>query len=170
MTIHVTTDPREPTLVMERTFDAPRELVWLVLTQPDHVKHWYGGRGFSNPVCEMDVRPGGLWRHVMRTPEGLDFEMNFVFIEVVKPERLVWQQVDHDEPVQQHNHPSSVMTVTLEDAGTQTKWRLVSRFKSLAERARAQQIGFAEVLGEGTDKVNEIAKSLYTASAHARSA
>src|SRR6202163_31763 len=79
--------PHEPTIVMRRTFDAPRELVWDALTDPKHVVEWYGGRGFRNPVCEMDVRPGGRWRHVMRTPDGTEHTMEFVFVEVVKPEK-----------------------------------------------------------------------------------
>src|SRR5262245_54420869 len=87
----------EAVVVMTRTFDAPREKVWAAFTDPKHVSKWYGGHGFSNPVCEMDVRPGGLWRHVMRTPDGHEFEMDFVFIEVVKPKRLVWQSASHGE-------------------------------------------------------------------------
>ena len=58
----------EAVIVMTRIYEAPRDLVWEVITEPRHVAQWWGGPGFSNPVCEMDVRPGGLWRHVMRFP------------------------------------------------------------------------------------------------------
>ncbi len=147
----------EAVLVMRRTFDAPRELVWTTLTDPKHVAKWYGGRGFENPVCEMDVRPGGLWRHVMRTPDGAEFKMEFVFVEVVKPEKLVWKNVDHGK----HGGPhDNLMTVTLEEAGRQTKWKLVARFTSLADRDAALRMGFTTVLSEGTEKFNDLVKAL----------
>lgn len=155
----VSTPPDEPIIVMTRTLDAPREIIWSIFTDPKHVAKWYGGYGFENPVCEMDVRPGGKWRHVMRTPDGAEYEMNFVFVEVVRPEKLVWQHADHGKATASR-HPTSVMTVTLEDAGKQTKWKLVSRFASLAERERALGMGFTTVLGEGNEKLNEIAKAL----------
>src|SRR3979411_319027 len=81
----------EPVIVITRIFDAPRELVWTAITDPKHVALWYGGPGFTNPVCEMDLRPGGIWRHVMQAPNGAQFSINSVFLEVIEPERLVWK-------------------------------------------------------------------------------
>ena len=49
-------------LVMERVFDAPRDLVWAVITDPERVTHWWGPHGYTTTVEEMDVRPGGRWR------------------------------------------------------------------------------------------------------------
>ncbi len=149
----------EAVIVMSRVFDAPREVVWAAFTDPKHVVRWYGGHGFSNPVCEMDVRPGGLWRHVMRTPDGVDYPMEFVFVEVTKPEKLVWQSADHGKG-KPGGHPTPLMTVTLEEDGKQTKWTLVARFASMAERAFAVQMGFATVLGQGTEKFNDLVKTL----------
>ena len=59
-----------PVIVITRWFDAPRPLVWTAITTPAHVAQWYGGPGFTSPVCEMDLRPGGAWRHVMQAPSG----------------------------------------------------------------------------------------------------
>ena len=146
----------EPVIVMRRTFDAPRDVVWAALTDPKHVARWYGGRGFENPVCEMDVRPGGLWRHVMRTPDGVEHEMVFVFVEVQKPERLVWRT---HLPSASGGPHDNVMTVTLEDAGPKTRWTLVTRFRNLADRERAKQMGFTDVLAEGTEKFNDLVKA-----------
>jgi len=146
-------------IVMNRTFDAPIDVVWSIFVDPKHVKHWYGGDGFSNPVCEMDVRPGGLWHHVMRLPNGMEFAMDFVFIEVEKPTKLVWQAVDHDtRPA--GGPPSARMTVTLQAHGQQTHWQLVSQFKSFADRDAANQIGFAATIAQGSNKLNELAKAL----------
>ncbi|HYT14944.1 MAG TPA: SRPBCC domain-containing protein, partial [Burkholderiales bacterium] len=60
--------PNERTVVITRVFDAPRELVWRAWTDPRHMAQWWGPQGFTNPVCEMDVRPGGALRIVMRAP------------------------------------------------------------------------------------------------------
>ena len=150
---------QEALIVMRRTFDAPRDVVWAALTDPKHVAKWYGGHGFENPVCEMDVRPGGRWRHVMRTPDGTEHAMEFIFVEVVKPERLVWKNADHGKPTSGGPH-NNLMTVTLEDAGNQTRWKLVTRFNSFADRDAAQKIGFTSVLAEGTEKLNALVKQL----------
>jgi uncharacterized protein YndB with AHSA1/START domain len=148
----------EAVIVMSRMFDAPREVVWAAFTDPKHVVNWYGGHGFSNPGCEMDVRPGGLWRHVMRTPDGAEFAMTFVFIEVLKPEKISWRSVDHGKRT--HGPPSPVNTVTFEDHLGRTKWQLVARFDSFADRDRATAIGFAETIAQGAERLNDVAKSL----------
>lgn len=142
-------------VVMTRMFDAPREKVWEAFTKPEHVARWYGGHGFSSPVCEMDVRPGGVWRHVMRTPDGSEFPLTFVYVEVVKPEKLVWRDVDYGEGA-----GGRINIVALEDFGNRTKWTLTTRFTSLAERDAAVQRGFARIIAEGCDRLNEVAASL----------
>jgi uncharacterized protein YndB with AHSA1/START domain len=77
-------------IVITRLFDAPRELVWQAMTDPEHLVHWWGPRGFTTTIQEMDVRPGGIWQHVMHGPDGTDYPNRSVFKEVVKPERLVF--------------------------------------------------------------------------------
>jgi uncharacterized protein YndB with AHSA1/START domain len=149
----------EPVIVMRRTFDAPREMVWAALTDPKHVVQWYGGRGFENPVCEMDVRPGGRWRHVMRTPDGVEHELHFVFVEVVRPEKLVWRTAA-DRKRRKAGYTDNIMTVTLEDAGNKTKWTLVTRFTSIADRDVAIRTGFTGFLAEGAEKLNNLVKTL----------
>lgn len=149
----------EAVIVMRRTFDAPREVVWAAFTDPKHVVRWYGGRGFENPVCEMDVRPGGRWRHVMRTPDGVDHELEFVFLEVVKPEKLVWRNADHGKRPADDFH-DNVMTVTLEEEGERTRWTLVTRFRSIAARDLAARSGFTQVLAEGVEKMDALVTRL----------
>lgn len=93
-----TTHPAgEPTIIITRVYDAPRDQVWLAMTQAEHVRQWWGGAGCSSPVCEMDVRPGGLWNHLMRFADGRELHLHFVFLEVEKPARLVWQNADRDK-------------------------------------------------------------------------
>ncbi len=81
--------PAEPVLVITRVFDAPRDLVFKAWTDPKHVAQWWGPKGFTNPVCELDVRPGGAIRIDMRGPDGVIYPMKGVFHEIVEPERLV---------------------------------------------------------------------------------
>lgn len=158
--IEIEQPPKEAIIVMRRTFDAPRDVVWTALTTAEHVKQWYGGHGFSNPICEMDVRPGGKWKHVMRLPDGSEHPAEFVFLEVVKPERLVWQSAGPDFGPAPGPHRNT-MTVTLEEAGPRTtRWKLVTRFESLADREAAAKIGFTTVLSEGTEKFNALVKQL----------
>jgi uncharacterized protein YndB with AHSA1/START domain len=77
-------------LVVERVFDAPRELVFRTWTEPAHLKRWWGPASFTMPFCEIDPRPGGVFLRCMRSPEGRDFWVTGVFREVVVPERLVF--------------------------------------------------------------------------------
>jgi uncharacterized protein YndB with AHSA1/START domain len=84
------TTPSERELVMTRVVDAPRTLVWEVWTRPEHVPHWLlGPEGWTMPVCEIDLRPGGTWHFVWRRSDGTELEMRGVYREVVPPERLV---------------------------------------------------------------------------------
>lgn len=76
-------------LVITRTIDAPCSLVFNAWTDPRHMAQWWGPHGFTNPVCELDVRPGGAIRIVMRAPDGTDYPMTGVFHEIKEPERLV---------------------------------------------------------------------------------
>jgi len=61
-------------IVLSRVFDAPRELVFKAWTDSRHVAEWWGPNGFTTTVHEMDVRPGGVWRFVMHSPDGVDFD------------------------------------------------------------------------------------------------
>ncbi len=91
------TTPSDREIVMTRVFDAPREVVFEMWTDPKHLVHWWGPRGFTTTIQEMDVRPGGLWRKIMHGPDGANYPNHSVFLEVVKPERLVYKHGGHKE-------------------------------------------------------------------------
>lgn len=145
-------------IVLARVYDAPCELVWKAITDPQHVAQWFGGAGFSSPVCEMDVRPGGHWRHVMRAPNGMEFPVNSVFLEVVPPQRLVWS-TDNPEAVAA-GKPVNVTTVTLEARGAQTHWLMVARFGSLADRDLAVRMGFGNLVAQGAERMAAVLQTL----------
>jgi uncharacterized protein YndB with AHSA1/START domain len=81
----------EREIIVTRVFDAPREMVWDAWTDPNKVSKWWGPKGFSTTIKEMDLRTGGRWSHVMHGPDGTDYPNESVFKEVVKPERIVYQ-------------------------------------------------------------------------------
>jgi uncharacterized protein YndB with AHSA1/START domain len=142
----------DPVISMVCTLDAPREVVWEAFT---NVARWYGGQGFTNPVCEMDVRPGGHWHHVMRTPDGGEQRLHFIFVDVVKPAKLSWK-TEHGPD----GKPAAFNTVTLEEYGPQTRVLFVARFMSIAARDLAMTWGFTAVLREGVDRMREVVFTL----------
>ena len=79
----------EGEIVIERIFDALRQLVWKAWTDPERVKRWWGPKGFTSPVSEIDLQEGDEYLNCMRSPEGKDFWSKGVFREIVAPERLV---------------------------------------------------------------------------------
>src|SRR5580698_3189652 len=134
-------------IVATRIFDAPRDLVFQMWTDPKHISNWWGPRGFSITTHEMDVRPGGVWRHVMHGPDGRDYPSEIVFLEVVKPERLVYDHV---------SEPRFTMTVTFaEDAG-KTKVTVRNLFESAALRNKvAVEHGAVEGLHQTLERFGE---------------
>ena len=136
-------DPAGREIVISREVDAPRDLVWEAMTQPQHVVNWWGPRGFSTTIEEMDSCPGGLWRLVMHGPDGANYPNEHIFTEIAKPERIVFSHGGRRE-----NGPSvsSVATWTfepLEERTTRVTIRMV--FASAAERDRvAKEFGAVE--------------------------
>ncbi len=118
-------------IVLTRVFDAPRELVWKAWTDPHHVKHWWGPNGFSTDTDDMDVRPGGHWKHTMVGPDGTLFPNLSQYVEVVKPERIVYT---HGGGTRDLKGASFHVTVTFEDLGGRTRLTMRSVFPSAEAR------------------------------------
>jgi len=149
-------------IFISREFDAPRELVWEAMTNPKHVVNWWGPRGFTITIEEMDVRPGGVWKHVMHGPDGANFPNKSVFKEVVKPERIVFS---HGGRREDGPGVSFVATWTFDAVGTgRTKVTIRMIFPSAAERDFvAKEFGAVEGgeqtlerLGEYLPKMNPV--------------
>jgi len=101
--------PAESTLFIKRTFDAPRDLVWEAWSDPEQAKQWWGPEGFTAPIVELDERPGGKWRALMRSPDGKDMWQHGVYREIVPPEftsyTFVWdEQPDHSSAEERDSH------------------------------------------------------------------
>src|SRR5262249_41075064 len=144
-------------IVATRVFDAPRELVFKVWTDPAHIGQWWGPRGFTTTTYAMDMRPGGVWRFCMHGPHGVDYQNKITYLEVVDPERIVYEQGgDRDcEPV------NFQVTVTFEEQGGKTK--LTMRMLSPSAAARnftAEKYGAVEGLNQTLDRLGEYAATV----------
>jgi uncharacterized protein YndB with AHSA1/START domain len=87
-TAFVSDSQKDREIIISRLFNAPRELLWEAMTNPRHVVQWWGPRGFTTTIEEMDVRVGGVWKQVMHGPDGTDYPNESIFTEVKKPERI----------------------------------------------------------------------------------
>jgi uncharacterized protein YndB with AHSA1/START domain len=122
----------EPELVIERIFDAPRDLVWKAWAEPERLMQWWGPQGFTMSVARMDFRPGGVFHYGMRSPDGHDMWGKFVYREILPPERMVFISSFSDEEGNLTRHPMSptwpqevLNTLTL--SGLDGKTKLVLR-------------------------------------------
>jgi uncharacterized protein YndB with AHSA1/START domain len=93
-------ESKKAELILTRTFDASREVVFQAWTDPKGLAQWWGPRGFTTKIHEMDVRPGGAWRYAMLGPDGNEYPFDGVYVEVVAPERLVLDGAIHGSPEQ----------------------------------------------------------------------
>ena len=155
--------------VITRVFDAPRELVFEAWTDPERLKRWWGPHGFTNPVCNVDCRPGGSYRIVMRGPDGTEHPAKGVYREVVRPERLV-MTIDHSElPDAWHdlvnpNRPKGrgrpalevLSTVTFEERDGKTTLTIRTRFESAAIRDAFLKIGMAEGWSQSLERLAKL--------------
>ncbi len=124
-------DERE--LVIVRVLDAPRSLVFKMWTDPVHMAQWWGPNGFTNPVCELDPRPGGAILIHMKAHYGQTHPMTGTFVEVTEPERLVFSTKaldDQGNPVLE-----GLVTVSFDDLGANTRLTVQARAKGLVDMA-----------------------------------
>jgi uncharacterized protein YndB with AHSA1/START domain len=135
-------------LVLTRMFDAPRELVFKAWTDPKCVAQWWRPRGFTNPVCELDVRPGGAIRIHMRGPDGTVYPMTGVYQEVVEPERIVFTSAPLD--AEGNALFELLTTVTFAEQGGKTKQilraRVIKRTAQAAQYLKGMEAGWTQSL------------------------
>jgi len=142
--------PTERQLVMTRAFAAPRTLVFDALTQPTLLRRWYGPRGWSLVVCEIDLRVGGAWRFVTRRPDGREIGQHGVYREIVAPLRLVNTEAWEDW------NPGEVLTTTaLVEHDGQTTLTSTLLFPSQEVRDMLVKSGMTNGAAETYDKLAE---------------
>ncbi|MEX2450629.1 MAG: SRPBCC family protein [Rhodospirillales bacterium] len=156
-------DPRLD-LVFERIVDVPRELVWKAWTTPEHLMKWFTPAPWTTTECEIDLRPGGIFRTVMRSPEGEDHPNVGCYLDVVENERLVWTDAleQNFRPAARPNdcidsYITAILTLTPEGSGTRYNATVIH--KDEEGRKKHEAIGFREGWGLALDQLVAIAKT-----------
>jgi uncharacterized protein YndB with AHSA1/START domain len=151
--------PSEQEVRMTRLFNAPRGLVFEVMSKPEHVKQWWGrlGEGYSVPVCEIDLRVGGKWRFVNRHPKG---EVCFYgeYREINPPGRLVFTEI-----FEQYPDTVSVVTTELTMEGKQTRLTATVKYPSREVRDLVLGTGMEHGAGISYDHLEEVLAELQRA-------
>jgi uncharacterized protein YndB with AHSA1/START domain len=151
-------EARDNDFILTRIFDAPREAVFKAWTDPGQFAQWWGPQGFTNPVCELDLRAGGAYRVTLRSPDGGEYPLKGKYLEIVAPEKLVMTMDTADHPLGWHelfrkvrgaeNHGSplkNVTTVTFEELGGRTRLTVTQRFDSIEDRDATLKMGAPKV-------------------------
>jgi len=159
-----TEEATERDFVISHLLGVPLHRVFEAWTNPKSMAEWWGPRDFTNPVCNMDVRPGGAYRIVMRSPEGDEFPLKGEFREVTRPERLVmtmdhselpeaWQDIISPNRAKENRNPAGVVisTVTFEETGARTKLTVRVRFESVEIRDAFVRMGMHEGWSQSLD-------------------
>jgi uncharacterized protein YndB with AHSA1/START domain len=146
------TTPSDQEVRMTRLFDAPRQLVFDVMSKPEHVKRWWGrlGEGYSVPVCEIDLRVGGKWRFVNQHPNG-EAEFYGEYREIAAPGRIVFTEIFAPFP-----DSVSVVTAVLTEEGNKTRLTATVRYPSLEVRDMVISTGMAHGAGISYDRLEDL--------------
>ena len=150
------TTPSDQEIRMTRLFDAPRHLVFEAMTKPEHVRQWWGrlGEGYSVPVCEIDLRPGGTWRFVNRHPKG-EAAFHGEYREVTPPSRVVFTEIFEQFP-----DTVSVVTAELTEEGEKTRLTATVRYPSRQVRDMVIASGMAKGAGISYDRLEDVVAAL----------
>jgi uncharacterized protein YndB with AHSA1/START domain len=146
------TTPSDHEIRMTRLFDAPRHLVFEAMTKPEHVRRWWGclGDGYSVPVCEIDLRPGGRWRFVNRHPKG-EAAFHGEYREITPPSRLVFTEIFEDFP-----DTVSVVTTELADENGKTRMTATVQYPSKDVRDMVMASGMSTGAGISYDRLEDL--------------
>lgn len=149
-------------LVLERVVDVPPELVWAAWTQPEHLKKWFTPAPWTTVECEIDLRPGGLFRTVMLSPEGQRFPNVGCYLDIVPQRKLVWTDALEAgfRPSRHAAHLPFRFTaaITLAPQGKGTKYTATVMHSDAASRDQHEAMGFHTGWGQVLDQLVELMK------------
>lgn len=149
------TTPSDREVAATRVFDAPRRLVFDAHTKPEHIRHWMlGPEGWTMPVCEVDLRPGGGWHFVWRRADGDEMEMRGVYKEVVPPVKLVSTESWGGD------WPETINTVTLTEKDGKTTLTMTILYPSKEARDAALKTGMKEGMAQSYERLADYLHSM----------
>jgi uncharacterized protein YndB with AHSA1/START domain len=149
--------PSDREILITRVFEAPRQLVFDAMTQPEHVRRWWGciSENHSVTVCEIDLRVGGAWRFVHRGPEGEYPAFYGVYKEIDAPGRLVYTEIFEPYP-----DGESVVTQILTEENGKTRLKLTAMYESLAVRDMVIKTGMERGAAISYDRLEDLVVEL----------
>lgn len=134
--------PSDREILITRTFDAPRELVWQMWTTAEHLQQWWGPDGWSLPVCELDFRPGGTWFYCMQGPDNMQSCGRATYLEIEAPERIVYEDAFADaEGNVVEEMPIGYNTLNFVESDGKTTVANTVRYPTQADRDRVIEMG-----------------------------
>ena len=156
LTLSVTT-PSDREIVLTRTFNAPRRLVWEAVTKPEHVRKWYGCSAMTLAECSIDLRVGGSYRFTMRAPDGVDHTMTGVYQDIVVPERII-----HTERYETTGliTPFALVTMSLTEQAGRTRLQTVVLHANKESRDGHLNSGMESGARETFDRLEALLASL----------
>lgn len=154
-----TTTPSDREIVLTRLFAAPPRLVFEAMTRPEHVRRWWGnlGEGYSVPVCEIDLRPGGRWRFVNRHPKG-EAGFHGEYREVDPPNRLVFTEIFEPFP-----DAGSLVTAEFAEEDGKTRLTVTCEYPSKQVRDQVMASGMERGAALSYDRLEDLVQELHRA-------
>jgi uncharacterized protein YndB with AHSA1/START domain len=153
-------DPRLD-LVLERVVAVPGELVWEAWTKPEHLKRWFTPAPWRTTECEIDLRPGGIFRTVMRGPAGEEVDNVGCYLEIVPNKRLVWTEalLPGWRPAESSRFVFTAV-ITLEPLGQETRYIATAMHRDEAGRRHHEEMGFHDGWAAALDQLVAHAKTM----------
>ena len=152
------TTPTDEDILIVREFDAPKDLVYRVWTEPEYVRQWWHAKRGTMKVCDIDLRPGGSWRYAMDTPDGFEVAFHGRYREVVPNERLVTTEVFEGAPSPAED--AVVNTVTFSEADGRTTVEILVHCMDKEIRDTIIASGMEDGLQDALDLAEELAVSI----------
>jgi len=153
------TTPADDRILITREFDAPKHLVYRVWTTPELVRRWWSGHRGTTTEVELDLRPGGRWRYVLKSDDGAEVGFHGEYREIVPNERIVWTEVYEGLPDAPEEH-AAVNTLTFTEVDGRTTINLLTELRSREDRDAILASGMEVGLQEQMEIIEEIAISL----------
>lgn len=154
-------------LILERVFNAPRELVFQAFSQAEHLKHWWGPRGWTVTVCTVDFRPGGVWHYCMKCVDekqgdffGFESWGKAVYQEIEDGEKIVYVDYFSDAEGNEAGLPSARVTMTFVDHEGKTKLISRAEYESAEALKTVMEMGMEQGITETWDRLDEHLQSI----------
>jgi len=166
MTATSTIQQKETDIVITREFAAPRQTVWDVWTQPEHIEKWFGPKGFDTRVEALDFKVGGQSKYVMVGPDGTEYPAAGTFKEIIPIEKIVstdeFGEGFEDTPAAKNvDLPQGmVLTALFDDLGKRTKLTLITSHPTLEDKKKHEAMGVVDGWNSSFDKMDEYLKTI----------